>query len=116
MLQEYEYVMVPMEYEAHAPSDDQKKLKDAIHKLCSLLRQLKQQELPDLPPYVTYRRFGSGKLRECKSHDLALPADTEIHKDLFSKVRTALIGTIKESLYYIQCMDASKALPNVYLA
>jgi hypothetical protein len=89
MLQEYEssYVMAENDHEAHASSDDQKKLKDAIHELRSLLRLLKQQESPGLPPYVTYRRFGSGKLcHECKIHDLALPADTAIHKDLFSKV------------------------------
>ena len=57
MLQEYEYVMVPIEYEAHAPSDDQKKLKNVIHELCSLLRRLKQQKLPDLPPFVVYLRL-----------------------------------------------------------
>jgi hypothetical protein len=89
ILQEYEsgYVIVENDHEVHVQSDDQKQLKDAIRELCSLLRLLKQQESPGVPPYVTYRRFESGKLNhECKIHDLALPADTAIQNDLFSKV------------------------------
>ena len=67
-------------------SDDQKILMDAVQELRSLLRLLKQPGSPAVLPYVTYRKVGSGKLRECKVNDLALPADTTIRKDLFSKV------------------------------
>ena len=69
-------------------SDDCKvQLKDATQELRSLLRLLKQQKSPDVPPYITYRKLESGKLRECRTRDLALPADTAIHhKNLFSKV------------------------------
>lgn len=70
-------------------SDDHTvQLKDAVKELRSLLQLLKLQKSPDVPPYVTYRKLGSGKLHECNIRDLALPADTAIrHKDLFSKVR-----------------------------
>ena len=77
------YVKISVAHAQYDVNEDQKSLKDAIHELRSLLRLLKQQESPGIPPYVTYWRFG---LHECKIGDLSLPADTAITKDLFSKV------------------------------
>ncbi len=78
----------PTAKSGHKSSDNQvQELKDAIQELRSLLRLLKQQESPGVPLYVTYWKLGAGKLQECKTRDLAFPADTAIrYKDLFSKV------------------------------
>ena len=110
MLQEYESEYVLVEDVAHAQSVGHEELhgqhssenssnpaaksihklsdnqKDAVQELCSLLRLLKQQESPDVPSCVTYWKLGAGKLHECKTRDLALPVDTAVHHNLFSKV------------------------------